>query len=169
MTFKLRPLARSEWALFRELRLLALKNEPGVFAASYDMEAQKSAAEWQDTIQGLDHQVFGLFAEERLVGITGCFTSRNDPSGETALLAMSFILPEYRGRGLSRLLYEGRLEWIRAQPQFKRVVVSHRRSNDVSRRANQRYGFTTVGCALRTWPDGITEEELFYELNIPKN
>jgi RimJ/RimL family protein N-acetyltransferase len=122
--------------------------------------------QWQDWIGGPGHQVFGLFDGDRLAGITAVFTSREDPSGETALLAMSFIRPEYRGQGLSAAFYDARLAWVRAHPQFRRVVVSHRQSNEPSRRANQKQGFEFVRRLPRVWPDGGIEDEVFYELRI---
>jgi RimJ/RimL family protein N-acetyltransferase len=161
-----RPLHQSDWAAFRDLRLEALRTEPGKFAASYGDEAPKPPEDWQTIVAGPTHQVFGLFDQTRLIGITAVFTWRDDPTGETAILAMSFIVPEYRGHGRSKLLYEARLDWVRAQPQFRRVVVSHRASNDISRRAIQRHGFVFWKRAERTWPDGITEDEIFYELRV---
>src|SRR5262249_318377 len=137
----IRALAPAEWQRFRDFRLQALKAAPGVFASSYDAEVTKSPEEWQRTISAPTHHAFGLFDGVVLIGITAVFSYREDPSGQTALLAMSFLLPEYRGRGLSRLLYQVRLDWIRASGRFKRVVVSHRASNEASRRANQRHGF----------------------------
>ena len=162
----IRPFDPNEWPLFKEFRLQALEAAPGVFATSYEEAAARSPQEWQATINGHDHEVFGLFDGESLIGITAVFTSRDDPSGQTAILAMSFILPEYRGRGLSRLFYEVRIEWIRRQPQFKRVIVSHRASNEASRRANQHYGFVATGRKPHVWPDGETEDEITYELVI---
>jgi RimJ/RimL family protein N-acetyltransferase len=162
----IRALDPSEWTAFRDFRLQALRTAPGVFATSYEEALAATPEEWQGTVKGPAHQVFGLFDGECLIGITAVFTWREDPSGKTAILAMSFILPEYRGRGLSRLFYEARLDWIRTHPQFKRVVVSHRLSNEVSRRAIQRYGFRPTGHASRTWPDGVSEDEAWYELPI---
>jgi RimJ/RimL family protein N-acetyltransferase len=163
---RIRALEPKDWEAFRELRLHALRTEPGNFFAAYRDEAGKQPEEWQRTTRGGDHQVFGLYDRERLIGITAAFTSRDDPSGKTAILAMSFILPEYRGKGLSNLLYEARLDWIRAQPQFTRVVVFHRQSNDASRKAIHRHGFVFVTRTARTWPDGQTEDEFSYELRI---
>jgi RimJ/RimL family protein N-acetyltransferase len=165
-TISIRALDSTEWAVFRDFRLAALKAAPGVFGSSYQAEATMTAEEWQRTVTGAGHQVFGLFDGEYLIGITAALTWREDPSGETALLGMSFILPEYRGRGLSRLLYEARLDWIRSHAQFKRAVVFHRQSNEASRRASQRHGFLLIGRAPHTWPDGTTEDEIFYELRI---
>ena len=162
----IRPLSPTEWAAFRDLRLEALKVAPGAFASSYQAEVTHTREEWQRTISGPGHQVFGLFDRGHLIGITAAFTWREDPSGETAILAMSFILPEYRGRGLSHLLYEARLEWIRAQGLSKRVIVSHRASNEVSRRLAERHGFVAIGRASRIWPDGSADDEIFYELWI---
>ena len=161
-----RPLKSTDWVEFRDFRLQALQAAPGVFHSSYALEVTNTPQQWQRTLANPTSQVFGLFDAEHLVGITGVFPWREDPSGETAVLAMSFILPEYRGCGLSRLLYKARLDWIRSQGVFKRIVVSHRASNEVSRRAIKRHGFLPTRSAPRTWPDGIVEDELFYELQI---
>jgi RimJ/RimL family protein N-acetyltransferase len=163
----IRALECSEWVAFRDFRLQALAAHPGVFGAAYATEVTKKPEEWQSTVGGPANQAFGLFDLERLIGITAAFAWREDPSGNTAVLAMSFILPEYRGRGLSRLLYETRLDWIRSRPQFTRIVVSHRASNEASRRAIERHGFRVTHRAPRVWPDGTTEDQIFYELSIP--
>ena len=162
----IRALEPSEWQVFRDFRLGALKSDPGVFATSHKEALARTPDMWRDTIRGEAHQAFGLFEGERLIGITGVFQSSDDPSGETAILVMSFILPSYRGRGLSRMFYEARIQWVREHRQFKRIVVSHRKSNEVSRLANQRHGFVQTHSAPRTWPDGTTEDEVSYELKI---
>ena len=162
----IRPLTGGEWRLFRDFRLAALQAAPGVFTATYAVERDFPQHRWQRTVTGDDHQVFGLFDGNQLVGIAAVFTHRDDPSGRTALLAMSFIEPAYRGRGLSGLLYEVRLDWIAARGTFTRVVVSHRASNEASKRANQRYGFIEVSREPAVWPDGDAEEAVHYELRL---
>jgi len=166
MTFTIRPLEPAEWELFRDFRLGALNASPGVFAVRYEDAITNPPEFWRSTIKGPAHQVFGLFDGGKLIGITAAFSHRDDPTGQTALLAMSFILPDYRGRGLSRMFYDARLAWICAQPQFKRVVVSHRESNEASRRANQRRGFLAIEKTPHIWPNGEREDEVFYELKI---
>ena len=165
--FIIRPFDPSEWEAFRDLRLKALKTEPAVFTATYERSSQLTAEHWRHYMRrDATQQVFGLFDGDRLIGITAAFRFRGDPTGETAILAMSYIEPEYRGRGLSSMLYQARLDWIRAQPHFTRVIVGHRESNEVSKRANQRFGFEYIGRETHLWPDGVTEDELLYELNI---
>jgi RimJ/RimL family protein N-acetyltransferase len=160
----IRPLHPEEWPLFRDFRLFALRSSPGVFSGTLaDAEARPEQA-WRALIAGPGHQIFGLFDGATLIGITAVFTEADDPSGGTANLAMSFIHPDYRARGLSRLFYEARLDWIRARPQFRRVTVGHRESNEASRRANQHHGFTYTGRKSRLWPDGTVEDDWSYEL-----
>jgi RimJ/RimL family protein N-acetyltransferase len=161
-----RPLTARDWRIFRDMRILALESEPGVFFAPLSSALSKSPEEWQSLVSSPTQQAFGIFDRGRLVGITAVFTSRDDPSGSTAGLAMSFIMPKYRGRGLAKLLFDVRLDWVRARPHFKRVLVSHRESNEASRRANQRQGFLFRRRVNRTWPDGEVEDELIYELSI---
>jgi RimJ/RimL family protein N-acetyltransferase len=161
-----RALAVSEWGVFRDFRLMALKDAPGAFATSYAQAAQRTPETWQSLVRGPTNQIFGLFDDEHLVGITGAFAWPDDRSGETATLVMSYIAPAYRGRGLSRLLYAAALDWTRAHPCFGRVIVAMRASNAASRRACERHGFKPIRAATRTWPDGATEDGIIYELRL---
>jgi len=157
-----------DWLAVRQMRLEALRSSPGVYALSYDDVSAWTAEYWQGEIKGDDHQVFGLFDGKELIGITAVFTWRGDASGQTALLAMSYIAPDYRGRGLSKKLYEARLNWIMEQPQFTKVMVGHRASNEISMRANQRHGFVPTQRITTTWPDGTVEDEIVYELILDR-
>jgi len=161
-----RELEPSEWRAFRDVRLHALRSEPGLFFSSHDAESALGETEWRRRVRNPNGQMFGVFDGERLVGITGVITARDDPSGESAMLIASYLLPEYRGRGLSRLLYEARLAWVRERPRYRRVVVSHRRSNEPSRRAIGRFGFAPVATVSTTWPDGSTDDELQYAMAV---
>ncbi len=163
----MRPLERSDWRALKDLRLHALRTEPGVFFSSHEREVGAADDVWQDLAAGAGGlQVFGAFDGAVLVGITGVFPHRDDPTGATAALGMTYLRPDYRRRGLSALFYETRLRWIREQPRFTRVAVSHRRSNEASRRAIERARFVRLGALSRTWPDGGVEDELQYELRL---
>lgn len=163
----MRPLQRPDWQRLKEIRLHALRTEPGVFFSAYGPEAAAGDEHWQSLIEPDEGRcIFGAFDGDELVGITGVFTDRNDPSGTTAALGMTYLLPAYRGRGLSALYFDTRVRWARARPQFVRIAVSHRRSNEASGRAIERYGFARTGTVGRTWPDGAVEDEVTYELTL---
>jgi RimJ/RimL family protein N-acetyltransferase len=139
---------------------------PAFSSRATNAKAALEEAEWRARLTGPGKCVFGLFADTELIGITGIITSADDPSGATAELGLSYLLPQYRSRGFSSLLFEARLCWATAQPQFTLVRVSHRDSNQASRRAIERHGFVLVRRAPRLWHDGSLEDEVFYQLSL---
>lgn len=165
-TITVRAFEPTEWPAFKTMRLAALKDVPGAYSGTYEDSLKRSDDAWRSLVRGPNHQTFGLFEGTRLIGITGVFASDEDHSGGTAALMMSYILPGYRKHGLSLLLYDARLAWIRTRPQFKRVTVSVRESNAASRKANQRFGFVMTETQRRLWRDGVSEDEVFYELKL---
>ena len=161
----LRELTAADWRALRDLRLQALQSESGLFFTPYAIEAEHDEAWWSALASGdPSHQLFGLFHADRLVGMSGVFRDRDDPSGRTAVFGMSYIMPAYRGTGLVARLYAARLAWARAHPEFVRVVVGHRRSNEPSRRAITRSGFRPTGTRPHHWPDGSDEDYVAYEM-----
>jgi predicted acetyltransferase/ribosomal protein S18 acetylase RimI-like enzyme len=163
-TVTARALVSDDWDALRAIRLRALREEPGMFFRSYDEEVALTEDAWRDRIAGPRHQVFGLFAGDELAGITAVVPHWDDATETTASLAMSYLAPAYRGHGYTRFLYAVRLAWIRGQPTVRRVVVSHRASNVASGRAIRAHGFRCTGSAPHQWPDGIVDDEIFYEL-----
>lgn len=162
----IRELHPDEWEIFRDLRLAALRAARGVYGSRYEDAVKRTEAVWRHTVRGERNQSFGLFDGTRMIGITSVFQWDEDASGETAILASSFILPDYRGRDLSRMLYDARLAWLRGRSDFRRVVVGHRLSNEASRRANQHYPFQEFRREPHAWPDGTVEDEVFYEMML---
>jgi RimJ/RimL family protein N-acetyltransferase len=162
----IRQLNESDWEMFRFIRLKALQAYADVFASPYAKEAAESESWWKETLDGKGKAVFGIFDGESMIGFTGIFTARIDPTGQTGILAMSYIEPEYRGQGLSRLFYRARIDWAITQPQLKMLTVSHREGNETSRRANQAFGFILDHKEKKLWPDGTEADDWYYSLDL---
>ncbi len=137
-----------------------------MFGRPYEVEANFTPQEWQEWVAGSDKAMFGLFNNGVLVGITGIVTHRKDPT--VGFMVASFLGAEYRGRGLSDMFYKARIDWAKSYLPWKKIVVGHRDGNEPSRRANQRHGFVFTHRETKTWPDGITCDELCYELDLEK-
>lgn len=160
---EIRALREDEWMILKDLRLKAVRDNPRLFLCTYEQEAARPDADWLDLIRLDDRQVFGLFDGPRLIGLTAVFKFIHDPEGHTVKLGMSYIEPEYRGRGLSRLLYTARLDWARDKG-FKRAIVSHRDGNEASRRANAAFGFAWYESEELEWAGGERDLDHRYEL-----
>jgi len=159
----LRQLGLDDWRALRAVRLAALADSPGSFFVSLTQADSLPDEYWQNLVTDAHCAIFGLFDDDRLIGITGVFRDRDDPSGTTAFLGMTWIEPAYRGQGHAALYYRARVDWARDRG-FSRAVVGHRRSNLPSRQAMLRAGFHAVGTEPHEWPDGTCEDEVKYEL-----
>ena len=173
MSFSIRQLTADDWREFSRVRLKALQTDPLVFGSTYEKEAQFTEADWRSRLQppAKDSAVFMLFAgdeegEETPIGITGVSVFRDDPTGKTAILWGTWLEPDFRGKGLSKLMYRARLDWAKRHPNINRIIVSHRASNVASKYANQKHGFIFTRTHEKVWTDGATEDEVCYELYL---
>lgn len=163
---QIRPLTAVEWPAYKAIRLKALESDPKFFGETYDEAKAKLDDDWQRHLTEAHRVVFGVFIHDKLVGMTGIVVDKEDPTGATAKLWGSWLEPAWRGKGIARKMYEARINWARAQPGIRRVIVSHRKSNLVSKRANQHWGFKFTHAAERVWPGNQKETEFFYELSV---
>jgi RimJ/RimL family protein N-acetyltransferase len=167
MSISIRQLTENDWREFAQVRLKALVTDPLVFGSSYEKESQFTEADWRSRLEPSDDSaVFMLFDDETPIGITGVSVFRDDPTGETAILWGSWLEADFRGKGLSGLIYNARLDWAKRHPSIKRIIVSHRASNLASKYANQKHGFSFTGTHEKVWTDGATEDEVCYELYL---
>ena len=164
--YAIRKLDEDEWHIFRQIRLEALATDPVIFGSTHAGESERTEEQWREPLRSPKGSVFVLFDDHAPKGITGIVLDRDDPSERTALLWGSWLAPELRGNGLSRMLYESRINWAREHPTIERIIVSHRASNLASKFANQNFGFVPTHVTEKVWNDGITEEEFHYELTL---
>jgi RimJ/RimL family protein N-acetyltransferase len=166
MNVTIRRLTENEWLEFSRIRLQALLTDPQVFGSNYEKESQMLETDWRERLRAEDNAIFLIYAGDTPVGMTSVSVDRNDSTGKTALLWGSWLAPYVRGKGLSELMYRTRIEWAKAQPSVEKIIVSHRASNAASKYANQKHGFVLTHKNEKVWNDGVTEDELFYELKI---
>lgn len=150
----IRQLTPADWEEFRALRLKAITEHPEFFVTDVPQEQNAPPAYWQDMLDGHGKALFGLFDHHTMIGMAGAFPSRHEPAGQTAYLGMDFIHPDYRGRHLAHLFYTARLDWLKVQEKYVRVLVSHRAGNDASRRAIEHFGFKHYLTDIYEFGDG---------------
>lgn len=149
---------------YKSMRLEALQLEAGMFGNSYEYEVGLPEEQWLARLANLNGACFGLYYGDELIGITGVVVADEEKPDE-AYMTQSYIRKVYRGKGLSKLLYEARLEWAKAH-QIKCLKIGHRAGNQASKSANQHYGFRFTHSEPRTWPDGKVEDMFYYELAL---
>ncbi len=162
----IRQLQAEDWSEFRAVRLEALQKYKSCFSSSYETEKLYDEQKWQGTLQDTQHAIFAILDEDKAIGLSGCFTSRDDESGKTAILGMWYLKEEYRGQGLFHLLMQATMDWAKDEGRFDRIVVSHREGNEASRRANQALGFKYTETVMNEFGDGQIAKNIFYEVRL---
>ena len=166
MNISIRQLTEEDWRLFSEIRLKALQSDPSAFGSNYAFESQFAEVDWRMRLRSEDSAIFMIFADETPIGITGVGVDRTDLTRKTAIFWGSWLDPEIRRRGISDLMYKTRIEWAKNRPGVERIIVAHRASNDASKYANRQHGFVFTHTHEITWSDGVTEDEVWYELKL---
>lgn len=164
MAVTVRPFRPDEWPLLKAVRLKALQQDPGVFGSHYAREAAFADVEWQARLQNPRAASFGVFDDGKVVGMTGVYISPEDPA--TAGFVADWLEKDWRGKGISALMYEARISWAQAQPGIRRMTIAFRESNLRASKAGQKYGFVFTHAEDHAWPDGQTEPKHYYELRL---
>ena len=159
-----RRLTPEDWPLYKEIRLEALRLHSDVYGTSYKDMCERPDAEWESILSQQDAAFFGLFDDRTIVGLGGVFTQ--DKSTRTGVLIAGYIREEYRGKGLSKLIYQARIDWAKESGLFDRLLIGHREGNEASRRANQAFGFRPIGVIDYTFGNGDIAKDYQYELRI---
>jgi len=131
-----------------------------MFRSSTPAETTLTDTEWEERVK-YPRLVFALFKNTEPIGMTSILLSNKDE----AYLGQSYIKKEYRGLGLSSLLYRIRMQSA-SLLKLKRLTTSHRESNLISKAANQRAGFKYTYRESIHWLDGTTEDVLYYILEL---
>lgn len=103
---EVRPLAASDVAAFRQIRLQAILDSPSAVWPTYEEEANRTSEEIEARIVMTGMQlVFGAFIDSALVGIAGLRREPLDQVRHKAVLWGVFISPAWRREGLARKLF----------------------------------------------------------------
>jgi ribosomal protein S18 acetylase RimI-like enzyme len=100
-TFK--SLTSDEWITLRDARLLALRDSPAAFLATYEREIRYSEEKWRSEFDRGAWNV-GL-ADKRPVSLLGVTREPGSPLHERYLEYL-WVAPEWRGTGLGRSMVE---------------------------------------------------------------
>src|SRR5215467_14335435 len=134
---RIRELERSEWELFRELRLRALAESPNAFARRFVDERGQPDAHWirlTESVTTPDGQTMLLAEEDGLsFGLVFGLLDREHP--KTGHVGGMWVEPEWRRRGAG----EARLR------QLERLELWVTEGNDRAMRLYERSGFTDTG------------------------
>lgn len=134
----LRQLSPEDWETWRDIRLRSLADSPDAFGSTLAREQGFVEADWISRMQSMP---VVAFVDGTPAALGGAFRPED---GVAHIIAM-WTAPEFRRRGLSRLVLDELVGMARAEG--RRVELDVTQGNSAARSAYERYGFVPTGRA----------------------
>jgi ribosomal protein S18 acetylase RimI-like enzyme len=152
---RIRRLRADEAEPLRELRLRALREDPGAFAETFEEARDRPLEDWASWAADASRVIVVAIDGERWVGMAACRRLERRSSWLTAL----WVEPAVRGAGLGGRLIEAAADWAREQGAAT-VELSVTTNNDAAATLYSRAGFAETG-RRRPLPSDPSRIEVF--------
>jgi len=139
------PITSRNVAVFKEIRLRALREDPHAFGSTFAHESQFDEAEWLRRVERWNgERGAGFLAVDDATpcGIAGSLLDESDAT--RAQLVSMWTAPTHRQHGVGRLLVNEVLNWARTR-NIRTMLLMVVSNNDSAIRFYERLGFTQTG------------------------
>lgn len=142
----LRKLTPSDVPAYRELRLLGLQESPTAFGSSHEQESVEPPEFFAGRIENTaDRMVLGAFGGDRLIGTIGFVRDGGVKTRHRGAIWGMYVHPDWRGKGVGRILIEALLAELDSLPDLRWVRLSVTVGNDAAQRLYESLGFSVYG------------------------
>lgn len=142
---ELRRLLPDDAALFREIRLEGLQQDPDAFSSTFEIESAQPLSFFADRLGR--STVFGAFRGSELLGVAGFAVQQGPKHAHKGLLWGIYVRPQARQGGLGRRLIEAVIEQARDRVELLQLSVVT--ENQAARRLYASLGFEQYGIERR--------------------
>ena len=138
----IRRIQPGETDLYKQIRLMALKEAPYAFTSTYDSALQRSDQSWREQVEssalGSDRATFIAFANHVPIGIAALY--RDQENSDTGELLQVWVHPEFRGTTVIWDLLDTIFQWA-AENNFRKVIAGVTNENTRALKFYAKYGF----------------------------
>jgi ribosomal protein S18 acetylase RimI-like enzyme len=134
-----------EAALYRQIRLAALKDAPYAFQTTYDSALQRNDEMWRErverTAQGSDEAIFLAFFDNLPIGIAALVRSKDQP--DVGELMQVWVHPDHRRTGAAWDLMNSVFQWA-VKNNFHEIIAGVTKVNARALEFYTSYGFSRM-------------------------
>lgn len=145
--------------LLRRVRLAALKDAPSAFSSTFDLEAERSDAEWVERAvagsRGSDRSTFFGIVDDQVVGLVGGF--RPEASSTAVEMVSMWVAPDARRSGVGAALIDSVRAWA-VETEAMSIWAGVMVGNDAAKRLYSTKGFAERGSIMPLASDGSRSE-----------
>jgi ribosomal protein S18 acetylase RimI-like enzyme len=167
----IRQLTETDAAIFRTVRMRALRESPHAFTNSYEEFSQQSlestAQRFRDQINSCVNFTLGAFHDDQLVGMVGFYRETALKIQHKGSIVSMYVLPEYRSQGIARALLTEALDRARRLPGLTQVLLGVMETQTTAKRLYESLGFVVYGReprALKIGDEYFDEEFMVLKL-----
>ena len=169
----IRPLNRTDAAIFHALRLDALMESPEAFGATYEEEVLLSLDVVADRIDQIQVEpqrvVFGAVEGEAILGIVGCMQESRIKSRHKAVVWGCYVHPSARGRGLGGELLSHLIAHVAQWDHVDALTLTVVTRAEAARALYRSVGFTVFGKELDGLREhGVSDTVEYMSLHLPR-
>jgi len=147
----IRVLTEADVAIYRPLRLRAVREEPESFGSSYEESVQRPLEEMARRLRpdpATGTVTLGAFDPD-LVGMVGLLRDSGRKMRHKAMIWGMYTVPEVRGRGVGRALLAAILAHARTVPGLEQVYLTVVTTQPIARALYESVGFVPYGVEPR--------------------
>jgi len=140
-----RRATKDDVALFKEVRLKALKDSPDAFGSTYESASQRDLRSWEEqlwaTTAGDDRNTQLAFEDDQCIGLAALYREPGTLSGD---IIMMWVDPTYRGTNAASSLVENLMSWA-SESGFSTVSLAVTDTNARAIKFYENQGFQDTG------------------------
>jgi ribosomal protein S18 acetylase RimI-like enzyme len=157
------------WKEYREIRLMALKQDPEAFSSSYADSLKQPDEFWKKRLAeaAAGKRAWLLFAgqDDKLLGMIGAYLEHE--SADMATIVSVYVVREARGRGISALLMEAILRLLSSAPALQEARLSVNVTQLAAIQLYKRFGFREIGVEPSATGVGQAVQQLVMQRKLP--
>lgn len=161
---EIRQLSAEDAALYKVLRLEALRKHPEAFGSDYEAEKDRPVEQYATRLESEQASTFGAFHEGELVGVVTIVCLEPVKVRHRANLFAMYVTPRVRKQQIGRRLVQEALQILKEHPLIEQVHLSVVQTNEAAKALYQSLGFESYAIEPRALKIGDTyhDEELMW-------
>jgi len=156
-----------DWKQYRDLRLRALQEEPHAYGSTYADNVKNSDESWMERLKdaSLEKAQWLVFAKhnDTVVGMAGAFAQKEI---DTAQVIAVYVVPEERGKGISKLLMSDILTRIKKNKFVRKILVDVNPEQEAAYNLYKNYGFEVTKKYNMILGDGKEHDVIQLQMRI---
>ena len=159
---QIRRLEPADAALYREIRLEALRKNPEAFGSTFERENAQPLSWFESAIGRAD--IFGAFVDGKLAGIAGFSVQEGSKQAHKGLLWAMYVRDDARGSGIGKMLVAVILDHARGRVEMVQLSVVS--DNEAAHQLYRAMGFVEYGSEKRALKQGERYYDEFLMVNF---